>query len=275
MYNPWGEEMHQWNANTYAFTSPYRFNAKELDPETGLAYYGARYHHPKLSVWKSVDPLAAKYPHESPYLFCGGNPIIYIDPDGREKIIALDKKNKKDQTIIAGSEKYADDGAIHIFGHGNTSGMYLNMDGKRINIKNAEQLEAFLSEYSETWQNKGEGDKPVIVLHSCNTGKDQKDGSASLAQQISESDLFKDATIIAPDELLWTDSNGQVGAYKAKTDSDGEFKSNDRGSKIRSEETGSWRVFQGGKQTGQYRGDWKPKEQPTLWDRLTKKEEVK
>ncbi len=79
----------------------------------------------------------------------------------------------------------------------------------------------------------------------------------------------------APDELLWTDSNGQVGAYKAKTDSDGEFKSNDRGSKIRSEETGSWRVFQGGKQTGQYRGDWKPKEQPTLWDRLTKKEEVK
>jgi YD repeat-containing protein len=41
MYNPWGEEMHQWNANTYGFTSPYRFNSKELDPETGLAYYGA------------------------------------------------------------------------------------------------------------------------------------------------------------------------------------------------------------------------------------------
>ena len=38
MYNPWGEQMHQWTASTYAFSSPYRFNGKELDPETGLAY---------------------------------------------------------------------------------------------------------------------------------------------------------------------------------------------------------------------------------------------
>lgn len=30
MYNPWGEEMHQWNANTYAFTSPYRRALRHL-----------------------------------------------------------------------------------------------------------------------------------------------------------------------------------------------------------------------------------------------------
>ncbi len=82
MYNPWGEEMHQWNANTYAFTSPYRFNAKELDPETGLAYYGARYYQNKLGVWLSVDRLAEKYPQSSPYVFSGNNPITYVDPNG-------------------------------------------------------------------------------------------------------------------------------------------------------------------------------------------------
>ncbi|MDA0899276.1 MAG: SpvB/TcaC N-terminal domain-containing protein, partial [Bacteroidetes bacterium] len=48
VYTPWGEEMHQWNANTFNFSSPYRFNGKELDPETGLAYYGARYYQNKI-----------------------------------------------------------------------------------------------------------------------------------------------------------------------------------------------------------------------------------
>ena len=83
MYNPWGEEMHQWNANTYAFTSPYRFNAKELDPETGLAYYGARYYQNKIGVWLSVDPMASAAPGWSPYRAFYCNPIQYIDPDGQ------------------------------------------------------------------------------------------------------------------------------------------------------------------------------------------------
>jgi len=81
-YNPWGEQMHHYNANTFGFTSPYRFNSKEKDAETGLHYYGARYYQSKLSVWMSVDPLAAKYPSMSPYNFSGNNPIMYVDPNG-------------------------------------------------------------------------------------------------------------------------------------------------------------------------------------------------
>ena len=82
MYNPWGEEMHQWNANTYAFTSPYRFNSKELDPETGLAYYGARYYQNKIGVWLSVDPLNHLSPNQSAFHFVSNNPVIRIDPNG-------------------------------------------------------------------------------------------------------------------------------------------------------------------------------------------------
>ena len=113
--------------------------------------------------------------------------------------------------MIAGAEKYKDDGAIHIFGHGSSKGMTLIMDGKKYKIRTAEKLEAFLSENSEIWQNRKEGDKPMIVLHSCNTGKDQIDGSASFAQKISESETFKDATIIAPSETLWATPSGEVG----------------------------------------------------------------
>ena len=81
LYNAWGESLHHWTSNSSnGWSSPYRFNSKELDPETGMHYYGARYHHPKLSVWMSVDPLA----HETfePYQYTGNNPIRFIDENG-------------------------------------------------------------------------------------------------------------------------------------------------------------------------------------------------
>lgn len=40
------------------YENQYKFNAKELDVETKLYYYGARYYNPRLSVWYGVDPLA-------------------------------------------------------------------------------------------------------------------------------------------------------------------------------------------------------------------------
>ena len=81
LYNAWGESLHHWtSSSTNSWSSPYRLNSKELDSETGMHYYGARYHHPKLSVWMSVDPLA----HQTleAYQFTGNNPIALIDPDG-------------------------------------------------------------------------------------------------------------------------------------------------------------------------------------------------
>ena len=63
---------------------PYKFNGKELDEETGLYYYGARYLNPVSSVWYGVDPLMEKYPNMGSYVYCHGNPINRFDPDGRK-----------------------------------------------------------------------------------------------------------------------------------------------------------------------------------------------
>jgi RHS repeat-associated protein len=63
------------------YHSPYKFNGKELDDETGFYYYGARYYDPRISIWASVDPLAEKYPSYSPYNYCANNPVKYIDLD--------------------------------------------------------------------------------------------------------------------------------------------------------------------------------------------------
>jgi hypothetical protein len=46
-----------------------------------------------VSRWLSKDPLAAKYPSYSPYHFGYCNPIITIDPDGRENIVVIGNAN--------------------------------------------------------------------------------------------------------------------------------------------------------------------------------------
>ena len=75
------------NATTFGIT-PYLFNAKEFDEETGMYYYGARYYEPRLSLWMSVDPLQEKYPNISTYCNAANNPIKFIDSDGRKLLFA-------------------------------------------------------------------------------------------------------------------------------------------------------------------------------------------
>jgi hypothetical protein len=38
---------------------------------------------PVASVWYGVDPLTEKYPNMSAYVYCAGNPIVLIDPNGK------------------------------------------------------------------------------------------------------------------------------------------------------------------------------------------------
>lgn len=80
---PFGETMAEQSGSAY-YQSPYKFNGKELDKETGLYYYGARYYDPRTSMWLGVDPMVEKYPGISPYNYCANNPIIFIDPDGNK-----------------------------------------------------------------------------------------------------------------------------------------------------------------------------------------------
>ena len=61
---------------------PYKFNGKEMDEETGLYYYGARYLDPIASMWYGVDPLAETYDELGAYVYCAGNPISLSDANG-------------------------------------------------------------------------------------------------------------------------------------------------------------------------------------------------
>lgn len=65
------------------WNTPYLFNAKEFDEETGLYYYGARYYEPRLGLWISADIEQETHPNVSTYTYCLNNPILFIDPDGK------------------------------------------------------------------------------------------------------------------------------------------------------------------------------------------------
>jgi RHS repeat-associated protein len=80
-YFAFGETFVEVHSNTDK--TPYLFNGKELDEETGLYYYGARYYDPKISIWLTLDPLMDHASSWSPYAYTLDNPIILRDPDGR------------------------------------------------------------------------------------------------------------------------------------------------------------------------------------------------
>ncbi|MCV6630233.1 MAG: RHS repeat-associated core domain-containing protein [Flavobacteriaceae bacterium] len=80
-YVPFGEVFIE--SKNARWNTPYKFNAKELDEETGLYYYGARYYNPRISLWLSVDPLWEEVgAHRSPYEYTYSNPIMFTDPTG-------------------------------------------------------------------------------------------------------------------------------------------------------------------------------------------------
>src|SRR5574344_1863524 len=109
-YTPYGEVWIdlQYGTTAFDFDTPYRFTGKELDEETGLYYYGARYLDPRYSVWKSADPALGEYIPRAPidddskkytqnlpgmggvfsvanlnlYHYAGNNPLRYTDPTG-------------------------------------------------------------------------------------------------------------------------------------------------------------------------------------------------
>ncbi len=85
-YMPYGETLvdEHTTAPDPAYLTAYKFNGKEMDAETGLYYYGARYYEPELAMWYGVDALAEKYPNMGGYVYCAGNPVKLVDPDGRK-----------------------------------------------------------------------------------------------------------------------------------------------------------------------------------------------
>ena len=84
-YYPYGSLMGEgFNASS----QPYRYGGKELITLEGLnlSDFGARWLDSPSGTFTTMDPLCEDFQHLSPYLYCAGNPIKYIDPSGEAAI---------------------------------------------------------------------------------------------------------------------------------------------------------------------------------------------
>ena len=117
---------------------PYRFNGKESQEFAGLPYldYGARYYHPLSSRWTTMDPLAEKYYSVSPYAFCSGNPVNFVDWDGED----FTRKIRRNTIYISAtyytnfSSKKSANQAVS-FWNSRTGDTYTDESGKTYQIK--------------------------------------------------------------------------------------------------------------------------------------------
>ena len=124
LYAPFGEITTEYNINFGNNVIPkYSFNAKELDEETGMYYYEARYYKPPTFI--SRDPLMSEKTWLSPYHYCSNNPVGRVDPTGM-----LDDWYRSDETGSIfwkqGSEDFVEKNGERFRNIGETFSQYLD-----------------------------------------------------------------------------------------------------------------------------------------------------
>ncbi|MDR1793398.1 MAG: RHS repeat-associated core domain-containing protein [Bacteroidales bacterium] len=80
-YAPFGEVVNEYNIDWSNGQVPdFKFNGKELDEESGMYYFEARYQSPPVFI--SRDVMFEARPYMSPYAYCSNSPVNRVDPSG-------------------------------------------------------------------------------------------------------------------------------------------------------------------------------------------------
>ncbi len=181
VYLPFGEDWVDMKYNVSQFETPYKFNGKEKDQETGYNYFGARYYTDWASIWLSVDPLSDKYPHLTSYNYCANNPIMLVDPDGREtfsapiydthgNFLGTDNQGLQGKAIVMNKKNFTQ-GMSHDKALKNNLGVKgLSSDDAKVKLnnhysglKNRPDWDGKLTfDEATKWSNQGNG-KPLFV----------------------------------------------------------------------------------------------------------------
>ena len=218
-----------------------KYIGKEFDHMHGLDLYdhGARMYDAARVVWDRVDKFCEKTPNLGVFLYCQNNPIIKFDPNGKE-IIDLLSSSKEDEPLKYDISKFTDEAnVINIWAHGYSDGFY------SLGITDAKSFNIMLNQNSKVWKTHSDNKQVVIVLHSCKT--------SDFARKLSESELFKDVLIIAPNK------NVQVRYEKNKLKRILTGVSDYEGKNVRTlkKSTGYWIGYKNGEFYNKYSGDFK------------------
>ncbi len=86
-YDPWGKVLGEQSRPGYeSLSCPHTYAGYYYDSETGLYALRARYYSPLLRRFLTRDPHPGRKTNPltlNPYQYCGGNPVIRVDPSGQ------------------------------------------------------------------------------------------------------------------------------------------------------------------------------------------------
>ncbi len=81
-YNAWGTPLNSsFSIQNSSFRLRYLFQGREYSHATGLYNFRARWYDSYIGRWLSKDPIGLEGGLNL-YVFCGNNPVNYLDPDG-------------------------------------------------------------------------------------------------------------------------------------------------------------------------------------------------
>lgn len=149
-----------------------------------LSFDGVQAQTSSRNYVRTLEPLfAEKYYDLSPYASRANNPFKYIDKDGREKKLFNKEKDSPVISEIVKKDKNPTYSEVDFYAHGEEKRVAI-YDEKADKIKyvNANGLTKIIKKSFKKGNDLGKMDSPIVVLHSCNTGK----GDNSIGQQLSK-----------------------------------------------------------------------------------------
>ena len=166
-YYPFGK---RWNDGSSPLASNrHRYNGKEEQAFLGLPYtdYGARQYDPDAGIWHGMDKLSEKYYPVSPYAFCGNNPLVFIDLDGRDSVYVFDQPTRPLDRNIKGETYTAE---IYVEINGNITGPYRgssypNSKSPNDNSTNYKTLTEGVHKFNNTSGHKGGTQKGLNIVN--------------------------------------------------------------------------------------------------------------
>jgi RHS repeat-associated protein len=190
---------------------------KESDLSEGIYTTEYRLYDARVGRWLSIDPLFEKYVGMSPYNYCMLNPLVMVDPDGRELYPSFDQsdelKSKDYDQWKANNAMTADflelpdhEDIFFIAAHG-TSDQFVLKDGTSIKSPSDFELYFLNDDNCLYYKNAIANKQTVIVLYSCSVGK----GDNPIGKQLSKE---FETLVFAPSENLYSTCTSNYQVYE-------------------------------------------------------------
>ena len=122
----------------------WKYGGKERSDSFRDYDFDARRYSTGLLRFTSMDPLAEKYYNLSPYTYCAGNPVRYVDPTGRSTWVY---ENEDGTYTVLGGDINDDDYNVYVYSKDNNGKYVIRGDS----IGKTTSLTSFYSFDNKTW----------------------------------------------------------------------------------------------------------------------------